>query len=97
VTRELLARSGPLAVTSANLHGEPPLTTAPAVREVLGERVAVVLEGGVCDGAPSTVVRLPRAVAGAEGEAQCLRAGAIDFAAVLAVLAGTAGAARPRD
>lgn len=54
---ELLRRTGPLATTSANLHGQPPLTTAMAVREVFDEtEVAVILDGGTCDGQPSTVL-----------------------------------------
>lgn len=47
---------GPIATTSANLHGEPTLTTAGAVAEVFGSSVALVLDGGECSGAPSTVV-----------------------------------------
>lgn len=48
--------AGPLATTSANLHGQPTLTTAEAVADAFGERVGVVLDGGPCEGAPSTVV-----------------------------------------
>jgi L-threonylcarbamoyladenylate synthase len=51
---ELCRAVGPLASTSANLHGEPPLTTAPEVEKLPG--VAVVVDGGECAGAPSTVV-----------------------------------------
>lgn len=58
LTRRLLARSGPLAVTSANRHGEPPATTAAEVRSSLGDGVEIVLDGGLCDGAPSSVVSL---------------------------------------
>ena len=54
---ELLRITGPLATTSANLHKQPPLTTAAAVRDVFGEdEVAVVVDGGTCDGEPSTVL-----------------------------------------
>jgi tRNA threonylcarbamoyl adenosine modification protein (Sua5/YciO/YrdC/YwlC family) len=52
----LCRASGPLATTSANLHGRPPLSTAAEVLEVFGDAVAVVLDGGTCSGAPSTVV-----------------------------------------
>ena len=52
---ELCRACGPLATTSANLHGEPPLTTAVAVRGAFGGDVLVV-DGGTCDGAASTVV-----------------------------------------
>ena len=56
VPRELARRVGPLASTSANRHGEPPCTTAAAVQEQLGDAAALVVDGGTCDGKPSTVV-----------------------------------------
>lgn len=43
----LLAETGPLAVSSANRHGEPAATTVEAAAEALGDRVAVVLDAGV--------------------------------------------------
>lgn len=52
----LAARVGPLATTSANRHGRPPLETADAVRDELGGHVALVVDGGRCAGLPSTVV-----------------------------------------
>ncbi len=57
--RELLTRTGPLAVSSANEHGEPPCTTAEQVRQAFaGRALAGVLDGGVRDGLVSTVVEL---------------------------------------
>ena len=56
VPRALCAQTGPLATTSANLHGQEPLTTADAVRAAFGDGVALVLDGGRCAGLPSTVV-----------------------------------------
>jgi tRNA threonylcarbamoyl adenosine modification protein (Sua5/YciO/YrdC/YwlC family) len=51
-----LCRSlGPIATSSANRHGAAPATTAQAVAASLAG-VALVLDGGVCDRAPSTVV-----------------------------------------
>jgi tRNA threonylcarbamoyl adenosine modification protein (Sua5/YciO/YrdC/YwlC family) len=50
---------GPLATTSANLHGEPPATVAAAVAALPGAAeagVALVLDAGECAGEPSTVV-----------------------------------------
>lgn len=47
---------GPIATSSANLHGQPTATTAEEVAALFGPAVAVVLDGGRCDGAPSTVV-----------------------------------------
>jgi L-threonylcarbamoyladenylate synthase len=52
----ICAAVGPVATTSANRHGSPPLTDAQAVVLELGEEVAVVLDGGTCSGAPSSVV-----------------------------------------
>ena len=55
---EVCSRFGPLAATSANRHGEPPLRTAPEVARTFAESVAVVLDGGYCSGLASTVVDL---------------------------------------
>ena len=52
----LCAAAGPLATTSANHHGEDPLTTAAAVGASFGDALPLVLDGGVCAGSPSTVV-----------------------------------------
>ena len=52
----LCSASGPLATTSANHHGEPPLVTAEEVAMSFGDAVPVVLDGGTCEGSPSTVV-----------------------------------------
>jgi L-threonylcarbamoyladenylate synthase len=56
VPQALCAASGPLATTSANVHGSPPLVTAEEVAEAFGDSVPVVLDGGICTGSPSTVV-----------------------------------------
>jgi tRNA threonylcarbamoyl adenosine modification protein (Sua5/YciO/YrdC/YwlC family) len=56
---DLLKETGPLAVSSANLSGAPPATTAAAAQEQLGDAVAVYLDGGPCPGdVPSTIVDL---------------------------------------
>jgi L-threonylcarbamoyladenylate synthase len=53
----LLKASGPLAVTSANLSGQPSAVTAQEVLAQLGGRVHLVLDGGRTPGGiPSTVV-----------------------------------------
>ena len=52
----LCAAVGPLATTSANRHGEPPMTTAAEVDAAFGDALGVVLDGGLCAGSPSTVV-----------------------------------------
>jgi L-threonylcarbamoyladenylate synthase len=54
---ELLAETGPLAVSSANVHGEPPATTVDAAYDQLGERVSVYLDAGPTRGpVPSTIL-----------------------------------------
>ena len=57
---ELLTRSGPLAVTSANRSGAPPALDAREARAALGDGVAVYLEGRCGGRRPSTVVDLTR-------------------------------------
>lgn len=57
LTRELLDRTGPLAVSSANLTGRPAATDAAAAEEMLGDRVAVIIDAGPSSAAvPSTIV-----------------------------------------
>lgn len=56
----LLARSGPLAVTSANRSGHPPALDARSARRALGDGVAVYLDGCCEGGRASTVVDLTR-------------------------------------
>ena len=59
VALELLRRTGPMAVSSANKHGQPSATTAPEAEAQLGESVSVYLDGGPCaDNVPSTIVDL---------------------------------------
>ena len=56
VPRALCRAVGPIATTSANVHGDATPPTAPEVAAVFGESVAVVLDAGPCVGSPSTVV-----------------------------------------
>ncbi|GAA2834767.1 L-threonylcarbamoyladenylate synthase [Kribbella solani] len=56
-TRELLSRTGPLAVSSANKSGQPAAMDVYDAEEQLSESVAVYLDGGeVNGGRPSTIV-----------------------------------------
>ena len=56
---DLLKRTGPLAVSSANLSGRPPSTSCDEALAQLGDSVAVYLDGGPCPGdVPSTIVDL---------------------------------------
>ncbi len=57
VALELLARTGPLAVSSANRTGLPPATDADDAEAMLGELVKVILDAGRTPGpVPSTIV-----------------------------------------
>jgi L-threonylcarbamoyladenylate synthase len=74
----LLKVAGPLAVTSANLSGEPNTITAEEVLQQLDGRIDLVLDGGPTPGGtPSTVVDLtgPKPVVLREGPVQILSAG----------------------
>ena len=55
LTRELLALTGPLAVTSANLSDRRPAVSAESARSSFGEVVSVFLPG-VCPGGTSSTV-----------------------------------------
>jgi L-threonylcarbamoyladenylate synthase len=81
VALELLRDVGPMAVSSANVSGSPPASSAPEAEAQLGESVAVYLDGGP-SGEPvaSTVVDLT-------GDApRVLREGAVSTGAVAEVL-----------
>lgn len=59
LTRLLLRRTGALAVSSANISGQPPATTVEEAIDQLGDSVAVYLDAGPTPGAvPSTIVDL---------------------------------------
>lgn len=53
---ELLGRTGPLAVSSANRHGEPAALTCGEARDQLGESVGVYLDGGPVRGGESSTI-----------------------------------------
>ena len=77
----LLERTGPLAVSSANLSGRPAARTADEAESMLGESVEVIVDAGTSAGADaSTIVDCT----GAEG--RILRRGAISLDELNAVL-----------
>lgn len=76
---DLLSRSGPLAVTSANRSGEPAAATVESARAALGHAIEIFLDGGRVGGAPSTVVSLV-------GEPVVLREGALTPAEIFGLL-----------
>jgi tRNA threonylcarbamoyl adenosine modification protein (Sua5/YciO/YrdC/YwlC family) len=57
VALELLSRTGPLAVSSANRTGLPAATDADEAERMLGRKVAVIIDSGPTPGSvPSTIV-----------------------------------------
>ena len=74
VALELLAETGPLAVSSANLTGHDAAVIASDAQEMLGDSVAVYLEEGYSEnGVPSTIVDATSLVGTAEGETPAVR------------------------
>jgi L-threonylcarbamoyladenylate synthase len=77
----LLAETGPLAVTSANLSGSPPARTCAELHALFGESVGVYLcQEDPLDGIASTVVDL------AHGSATVIREGSLSRETLLEVL-----------
>lgn len=74
LARELLERTGPLAVSSANLTGSPAATDADQAIEMLGDKVAVVIDAGESPGGESSTIV---DVTGSQG--RILRRGALSL------------------
>ena len=73
--RALLRRTGPMAVSSANVSGQPAATTAGEARRMLAEAVAVYLDGGRAPGGKaSTIIDFT-----GDEHGRVLRQGAIDL------------------
>jgi L-threonylcarbamoyladenylate synthase len=90
VAIELLEETGPMAVSSANRHGQPAAQTAAEARAQLGDDVAVYLEDGqVRGGVASTIVDVTG------GRPQILRLGAIDAATLREVVPDIVGGTAP--
>ena len=86
IALELLAETGPLAVSSANLTGKPAATTATDAHGQLGNSVDVYLESGVSSsGEASTILDLTP-LSRSAGSARILRQGAVSAAALREVL-----------
>ena len=79
--RALLRAAGPMAVTSANLSGQPSPSSAGEVLAQLDGRIDLILDGGMTPGGvPSSVVDCTGS------EPILLREGPIDLAAILSAL-----------
>lgn len=60
-TRSLLRRTGPLAVSSANVSGKPAAMSVAGAQSQLGARVSVYIDGGLCaNEVPSTIIDVTR-------------------------------------
>jgi len=81
VALALLERTGPLAVSSANLSGLPAATEADAAEGMLGESVEVVLDGGPSPKGEASTILDVRA-----SQPRLLRLGAVSVAELNAVI-----------
>ena len=80
--RRLLRQTGPLAVSSANRHGQPPATTVDQAVAELGRSVGLYVDGGPTPGStPSTIVTFV-------GPPRVLRLGRLDRREIERTLAG---------
>lgn len=87
VALELLEECGPLAVSSANRTGRPAALDVHGAVEMLGDTVAVYLDGGpVRTGLASTIVDATGLVAGGSRPVRVLREGAVSRARLREVL-----------
>jgi tRNA threonylcarbamoyl adenosine modification protein (Sua5/YciO/YrdC/YwlC family) len=86
IALDLLAETGPMAVSSANVSGQPPAVTAQQAYGQLGESVSVYLDGGEAPvGQPSTILDLTGQVP------IVLRQGAVSLAALREVVPAVEG------
>lgn len=84
VALALLERTGPLAVSSANLTGRPAATDADQAAEMLADRVSVILDSGpTLDDRPSTIVDCTGP------QPRVLRVGAVPVAELRTLLAAS--------
>jgi tRNA threonylcarbamoyl adenosine modification protein (Sua5/YciO/YrdC/YwlC family) len=77
LAREILRRTGPMAVSSANISGKPAALSCDEAVDQLGDRVSVYLDGGAATspgGAPSTIVDFTQ-----REEGDVLRRGVLDL------------------
>jgi L-threonylcarbamoyladenylate synthase len=73
VPRALARSLGPIAVSSANMSGEPEARSADELLDRIGDRITLVIDDGpVLGGVPSSVVEVRP-----EGEWRVLRVGAL--------------------
>jgi tRNA threonylcarbamoyl adenosine modification protein (Sua5/YciO/YrdC/YwlC family) len=84
IAQALLKETGPLAVSSANSHGQPAAVTAEEAFEYFGEKVPVYLNAGAAPkGEASTILDLTPAIRGEQ--VRVLRLGALSLKRLRAV------------
>ena len=102
---ELLSETGPLAVSSANLSGEPAAMTVAEAERMLGSSVSVYLDGGetgadysefAAPGTGSTIIDATGLLRPG-GELKVVRAGVIPAEAIYAAIAESKMAADAAD
>jgi tRNA threonylcarbamoyl adenosine modification protein (Sua5/YciO/YrdC/YwlC family) len=81
IALELLSETGPLAVSSANLTGQPPAPTAVDAERMLGDSVSIYLDDGPGGTVASTIVDATGLLA-PEGKLRIVREGAIPTAEI---------------
>jgi L-threonylcarbamoyladenylate synthase len=81
IALEVLERTGPLAVSSANSTGKPAATSVADAQGMLGEAVAVYVDGGPSRGGDASTI-----VDATGDEPRVLRLGALDVARLNSVL-----------
>jgi len=84
IPRAIVEKFGlPITATSANLHGAPECTHAAGVRDQIGDRIPLIVDGGPTGGAlPTTIVDLSLGA----GRWEILREGAIPTHEIVMVL-----------
>ena len=85
IVLELLSETGPLAVSSANLTGQPAAVTAAAAQMMLGETVSIYLDDGEGGTVSSTIVDAT-ALALPQGKLRIVREGAISADEIRAIV-----------
>lgn len=82
----LLRDTGPLAVSSANLHGQPAAASAEEAERALADRIDVFLDGGVAGGQSSTILDATPLLKAEPQPARIVRQGALSRADLERVL-----------
>jgi tRNA A37 threonylcarbamoyladenosine synthetase subunit TsaC/SUA5/YrdC len=75
-----LQQTGPLTVTSSNIHGQKPYEDITDIQKAFTTNIAVYIPGGQLNQPPSTIVDLTKKIP------QLLRSGPIPFQEIIDVI-----------